>query len=237
MVPFGKSVPPQSDGDWAPRDATLLQTVHAVQAALYGDLSRVPRVLVPFALQSGQPQERTVATAAFQLWSWQAISDGSYYRDQSTYFATGRGAVGFTLGVMAGRAMGNAYRARRAVEDARPRWVPIDHGQVTVSDYGFHLHTPRTVLWWNWEAISLAQLTAPATVQVLGESANGPVDWQIVSDVAELIFCYWALVRNRYHPQLVNGVWLPAGWVQKVERLRGEHCDSPHEAVLRQLNS
>lgn len=238
MALFRKPSAPQDDKEWTPRDASLMLTVHAMQAALAGDLSGVPRIPTPFALQSGQPHERTVATAPFQLWSWQALSDGSYYHDQSAYFAMGRGAVGFTLGAMAGRTIGNSHRARRAAEDAQPRWVPIEHGQLTVSDHGFYLHTPRTVLWWNWQAISLAQLTAPATVQIMGDSATGPVNWLLTSDVAELVFSYWALVRNRHHPQLLDGVWMPWDWVQRVERLWGRPQEGfPHESVLRWLNT
>ena len=235
MALFDRSSTSEDEDTWTFRDAALWHTIDAVHAALEGDLTRLQRVPVPFALQSGRSAERTVASAPFRLWSWQSLGDGSYYHDQSVYFASGRGALGFTLGAMAGRAVGNSRRSRQAAQDAQPRWVPIEQGQLTVSDFGFYLHTAQSVLWWNWESITLAQLTAPGTVQIHGNSLTGPVNWQLVSDVAELVLCYWALVRSRHHPQLLSGTWIPVDWVQKTVRTWGD-IHPVHEIVLRRLN-
>ena len=82
---------------------------------------------------------------------------------------------------------------------------------------------------------SVGGVTAPGTVQIHGNSLTGPVNWQLVSDVAELVLCYWALVRSRHHPQLLSGTWIPVDWVQKTVRTWGD-IHPVHEIVLRRLN-
>lgn len=238
MAWFRKSLPSQNADAWTPRDEALVRTLSAVQAVLNNNLSSGPRVLVPFALRSGHPEEHTVADSPYRLWVWQAVGDGSYIRDQSIFFATGRGATGFMVGSMAGQMLANSSRANQAARDAQPRWVLNTHGQITVSDYGFYLHTSASVSWWPWGDISLMELTAPATVQMLGQSTTGPVRLQIDSNLAELLFCFWALACNPQHPQFTSGTWIPDAWVEKVKRLQGDvPCDFLHEAVLRQINS
>ena len=41
--------------------------------------------------------------------------------------------------------------------------------------------------------------------------------WAIASDWAELVFVLWALARHPRHPQLINGEWLPPGWLEHAE--------------------
>lgn len=201
---------------WTQRDEVLRYTCYLAAMMAGGhDLGQTPEVLAPFPMANAD-DERLWATGQFVLSDFRALGDGSW--QVSTPMVMGTGAVG--LGLVAGSLIGGAVaksRARAAAQAASvPRWVPIDHGALYASRYGFYLYTPQ-VFRWNWEGMTGASVVAPATLHFTGESTNGSISWLLQSDYAELLFVTWALSRHPRHPQLVTGGWLPQSWLQHAE--------------------
>lgn len=65
-----------------------------------------------------------------------------------------------------------------------------------------------------WRAsVTSATMARPGAVQISGNSEHGPVSWALCSDWAELLFITRALTRHPRHPQLIDGQWLPPGWL------------------------
>ncbi|MFJ6000848.1 hypothetical protein [Arthrobacter sp. NPDC092385] len=203
------------DSDWSARDDALWMTAELALLMHQGRLKQRQAVPVPFAMQHSQ-DEAPLAFGPFRLSSYEAWGDGSYVHDSSFVVARGRGAVPLMLGLGAAAALGNAGRRRRAAALAQPRWTPIDSGTVTVSDYGFYLHTQTSVLPRRWNSIQMATLIGPGALQVMGRSTSGSVNWILESDWAELVFLFWATVRCPGHEQLQGRTWLPDEWVTKA---------------------
>jgi hypothetical protein len=84
-----------------------------------------------------------------------------------------------------------------------------------VSTAGFYLQTVNGLFPWAWQHIQSAQLLAPATLHLQGQSDTGSVSWLIVSDWAELAFVLWALQMHPQHPMLTQMTWVPPGWQQR----------------------
>lgn len=197
---------------WTNRDEVLRYTCHLAALMAGGHSTKdVAEVLAPFPPAHGN-DEKLWATGGFVLSDFRSLGDGTW--QVNTPFVFGTGAVG--LGLVAGSLVGGSIaksRARRAAQAAAvPRWVPIEHGTLYLSEYGFYLHTPA-VLRWHWSALTGASVVSPATVHFTGDSANGPVSWLLQSDWAELLFVSWALAIHPRHPQLLTGGWLPQGWL------------------------
>lgn len=207
--------------EWTDRDAALLHTCRVVAVLQErGDVTAFPEVVGPFP--PARVDEQFLATGPFTVWSWTALGDGSW--SVSTPSVAGTGTLG--LGLAAGSILGGAIARRRARREAaaaaQPRWVPISHGALYVSQHGFYLHTPM-LLTWHWDRITTADLLAPGAVHISGTSTDGPVTWLLHSNWAELVFVLWAMARHPRHPQLLTG-WLPDGW---AERARAMHQPVP----------
>lgn len=201
--------------EWTDRDAALLYTCHVghlVQSN--GDLGSIAEVLAPFPPRLGA-YERLWVAGPFVLRDFYAPGDGSW--QARGFIAGGTGALG--VGMLVGSVIGSANarsRARaQAAADAVPRWVPIGHGTLYVSRYGFYMQTPA-VFSWGWSSIDSASMVGPGVVHFSGTASSGPVSWVLEAPWAELVFLVWALNRHRGHPQLVAGGWLPPGWVERA---------------------
>lgn len=198
---------------WTYRDDVLSYTCHlAALMAGDADLGQVEEVLAPFPGRN-VAGERFWATGAVVVSDFRAIGDGSWSVSTPMVFGTGALGVGLVAGSLVGGAIAKS-RARRAAAAATvPRWVPIAHGALYLSAYGFHLHTPQ-VNAWHWAGVTGAEMVAPGVVHVTGNGKSGPVAWLIQSEWAELLFVTWANAVHPRHPQLVTGQWLPPGWVE-----------------------
>lgn len=207
--------PPEPEA-WTARDAALWKTAELAAAAMKNALDSQPTFPVPFAVQFGGANEGIYAHGPFRLLELRADGDGSYVHHSSVLTATGRGAIPLMLGFAAIQAMGNAARRNRAASQAQLAWQIIAHGTVSVSDYGFYLHTPSAVNPWAWNHIDLAELTGPGQLRIQGQAAHGPVTWILESDWAELVFVFWSIACNPTSPQFVTRTWLPPEWLAKA---------------------
>jgi len=200
---------------WADRDTALW---HRCEIAVDLAAGTVPlprqQVASMFPPQLGY-DEQFWAVGPFALLEQRALGDGSYQHNGGFFYATGRGGLTATATVAAFRAAGNSSRRRAAEAAAVPRWVQVDQDALYVSRYGIHLQTAHALLPWSWTSFTAAQMVGPGAVHLLGEGANRSVSWVLHSDWAELVFVAWALARHRKHPQLLNGAWLPPGWLQR----------------------
>jgi hypothetical protein len=203
------------DAGWTDRDSALWHTCEIAVDLARGRVP-APRLQVTsiFPPRLGA-DEQYWAAGPYTLNEQRAPGDGTYVHDSGYFFATGRGGLTATAAVAAFRAAGNARRRRQAELAAIPRWTQTDCGTVFVSRYGIHLHNASGVFPWDWSSIAAAQMVAPASVQILGNSTNGPVSWVLQSDWAELLFVAWALACHPRHPQIITGTWLPPGWLQR----------------------
>ncbi|MDP9905964.1 MULTISPECIES: hypothetical protein [Arthrobacter] len=213
---MGKKPMQDENEQWTARDEALWTTAELAVLTMRGQLGQRQHLPVPFALRLGGPEERIVAHGGFQLLSWHAPGDGSYAHSHGMMVATGRGGLAMMAGFAAAQAIGNASRRRQAAEMAQPRWVPIDHGTVAVSNFGFYLHSPTGIHAWNWHGIHMASLVGPGQLSIDGVSENGPIKWILHSDWAELVFMLWASVCNPTHPQMTDRTWLPQDWMTKA---------------------
>ncbi|WP_126130586.1 hypothetical protein [Arthrobacter agilis] len=204
-----------SEPEWTARDEALWSTAEMGVLLRQNRLKQRQRMSVPFAMHHAS-DETPYAHGPFRLLSLQAAGDGSYVHNGSSLIATGRGAVPMMLGFAAARAAGNASRRRHAAAMAQSQWTPIDTGTLTVSDYGFYMHTPTAIHAWNWDSIQMATLIGPGSLQIFGQSAHGAINWILESDWAELVFLFWATVRCPDHEQLLGRTWLPDDWVTKA---------------------
>jgi hypothetical protein len=211
---------------WTPRDEVLLYTCRLAAALVAGgDMGHVAEVLAPFP-PSLADDERFFAAGPFTLADFIPLGDGSWQSNGFVVAGTGALGMGMLAASLAGNAAAKSRAQAAAAANAVPRWVPIAHGTVYISQYGFHMHTPQ-VWTWSWRAIAAATMAAPAAVQISGEGAKGPISWLLSSDWAELIFVCWALARHPRHPQLLSGGWLPPGWAN--------HATAHHPDVAPQV--
>ncbi|QKV78285.1 hypothetical protein [Amycolatopsis sp. Hca4] len=198
---------------WTQRDEVLWYTCYLAALLAGGQSTQdVHEVLAPFPPTIGG-DEKFWACGSFVLSDFRALGDGSWQVSTPVVFGTGAVGLGLVAGTLVGGSIAKS-RARRAAQAAAvPRWVPIEQGNVYLSQYGFYMHTP-SVLRWPWTDISGLSVVAPATVHFSGNSEHGPISWMLQSDWAELLFVSWALAVHPRHPQLVTGGWLPPGWVE-----------------------
>ncbi|MEZ2389322.1 hypothetical protein AB6813_07205 [bacterium RCC_150] len=213
---MGKKPVQNHDEQWTARDDALWATAELAVLTMRGQLAQRQPLAVPFAMRLGGTQEKVVAHGAFQLLAFHAPGDGSYTQSHGMMVATGRGGLAMMAGFAAAQAIGNASRRRQAARLTEPRWLPIDHGTVAVSNFGFYLHSASGIHAWNWNGIHMAQLVGPGQLNIDGISENGLVKWILQSDWAELIFMLWASVLNPTHPQMTGRTWLPADWITKA---------------------
>jgi hypothetical protein len=90
----------------------------------------------------------------------------------------------------------------------------IDQGTLYVTGYGFYMHNATNLFAWAWSPISTASMVGPGAMQLQGNAeGDRRVSWILRSDWAELVFIVWALTRHPRHPQLIDGTWLPPGWI------------------------
>lgn len=201
---------------WTVRDAALWRTAELASSILRKKLEHQPTLPVPFAVHLGGAHEGIYAHGPFRLLEFRASGDGTYVHNSSVVAATGRGAIPFILGFAATQAVGNAARRNQAANLAQQRWQPIDHGTVSVSNYGFYMHTPSAIHAWPWNSINLAELTGPGQLKIQGQSQSGSVNWILESHWAELIFVFWASACNPTSPQFVTRTWLPQDWLARA---------------------
>lgn len=204
---------PGPSGPWTPRDQTLLRTAQIMYAIEHGEYDRIDGIPVDFGLAGDYPDNRIVLAAPFEVLSFEAVGDGSYQHDSGFFFATGQVGLAITAGAAIGRAVGNSRRRQQAAQAATPQWHVIDQGMVHVNQFGLYLRTPTDLLEWDWESIITGRMIERGQFAMLGESAQGRVNYVIVSDAAELIFAFWATVRQPQHPQLAQRIWLLPEWV------------------------
>ena len=178
---------------------------------------RVPeyRVATLFPLRE---REIAFADGPVHVDSFHAAGDGSY--STSTTVMAGTGLFGLALGAatMAGSAIGNASRRSRAEADATRMWRRVVLGSVVVTSQGFYLLDDSGIYPWTWQSIDLMQVVGFSQVILQGSSSTGPVTWRLTSDWAELVFVLWAMSRHPQHPQLVDGSWIPNGWIDWAAR-------------------
>lgn len=206
---MGKSNAPQ----WTDADQAIWYTLDIVSAVAGGRAAACAPVLTSFppTLAAG---ERVVANGGFGRLAFYAAGDGSY--SHSTTVAVG--GAPFVVGMLAVSAIGNAARRSAAAAAANPAWRPLDSGMVFVSTAGFYLQTGQGLYPWGWWAITSAEMVGRGQVMVQGQSADGQgVAWIINSPWSELLFTLWALARHRSHPQLLNGGWIPPGWIDHAQ--------------------
>jgi hypothetical protein len=175
-------------------------------------LDGIPEILSSFPPSLG-PDERLWASGPYIACEFRPLGDGTW--QTSNTFVAGTGTLGLSLAVgsLVAGAVSRSKARDRAAADAVARWVPAHQGQLFVSGYGFYFHTPQ-VFSWRWSDIDEATVTAAGETRISGHSTRGPTMWAIASDWAELVFVLWALARHPRHPQLVNGEWLPPGWLE-----------------------
>ena len=203
---------------WSHHDAALWYTCEIVYDVLRG-AAPTPvggEIQAPFPPQP--PDERFLASGSFTLLDWRALGDGTYMR--KTTVVGGTGALGiFALGAtLLGSAVGNSARRSQASAAAQPRWVTIASGELLVAEHEFVMVSPQGLWRWRGNAVESADMTGPGHMRMHGTSVNGPVTWVLQSDWAELVFLLWALRHHPRHPRLLDGGWLPHGWMQHAQR-------------------
>lgn len=199
---------------WTDADQALLYTCHLASDLLAGRAMRPARVPTPFPPQFSA-QERYLAAGDFTLSIFDAPGDGTYQRDSSFFFATGRAGLAVTAGLAATRAVGNSRRKKQAAQDAIPRWLRRYAGIITISDHGLYLRTPQDFLSWNWALMQSCEVIGFNQVVVASPTADGRLThWLLQSPYAELTFVLWAAARYPTHPQLADNSWLPDNWAR-----------------------
>jgi hypothetical protein len=198
--------------EWSDADTALWHTLDILCAASTGRLAQRQPLLTQFPPQYA-PDEIVLAQGHFRLAEHTAAGDGSYLHSTTVVGGTG----GFGLALLAGTALasaaGNSRRRAEAAAAAARQWRQIDEGWLFVSSHGFYLQTPTALLPWAWEHVDAAQVVERSCAHLQGRSTQGPVSYLLQSAWAELVFVLWGLARHRRHPQLLEGSWLPPGWV------------------------
>jgi hypothetical protein len=209
------------DPAWTARDDVLRYTCMLADELAVG-LSRpvasAAQVAAPFPTTLGE-QQPLWASGSYTLHAWRAPGDGSWQANRTLAFGTGALGGGLVLGMLVGEMIGNS-RARRAAEAAAiPRWMQIGHGTLYLGHRGFYRYTPQLLAPCEWADITAATMTGAGAVRISGNSTDGPPGtWLLCSVWAELLFVTWALTRHPRHPQLIDGQWLPTGWLDHANR-------------------
>jgi hypothetical protein len=199
------------------REQALQYTARIVRMAQTGKLKDQPCLAHTFAIDR---DEHLYAAGAYTLHWWGTLGDGSW--STSSFIAGGTGAVG--MGMLVGSAIGNynsRNRARRqAAANAALAWRPVDTGQVHVSDYGIYLtRGHHGIRRYRWTSITEADLHQPGVVFYNANTTDGPVQYLLRSDWAELIFAFWCLARNPNHPRFIADTWIDRATIER-SRLR-----------------
>ncbi len=198
--------------EWTSYDDGLLSTLHVVNNVLRDQGTRLHHLHPPFVTDYAGG-ERVYTQAPLQVLDWAAPGDGSYQHSSSFFLATGRGGLAMTAAVAAFRSAENSDRRAQAARDAIPRWLPVDQGTAWISNRGLWLQTMRGVFLWPWESMQGMQVLGQGHLQIQGQSSAGPINWQIVSPGAELVFALWVLARRVPHPQWLDRSWIPTNWI------------------------
>lgn len=196
---------------------------HAVQINELLDIGRMdawPGAAPTFRPLFADQGEHMLAGGPVVVYDHGATGDGSYRHDGGSFIALGdRYALAATIGIMAGKAIGNARREKRAAQAATPHWHEIGRGQLWVSSTAFYLVTPGGFVPALYENVFAAELVEPRRLWINSVSDDDQLSWTIESDHAELLFTIWARYANPQHPQFAGGRWVPPGWRDRITRL------------------
>lgn len=203
--------PAAGEPGWTTRDDALLKTCETAV-----DLSRhieptFPEVLAPFP--PAAPDRQFWVADEFELLDWRAAGDGSYVHKSGLYFGRGGLGLSFVAAATTATALGNRHRRKRAIKNTELRWTTIGQGEVYIAPSSMTMDAGSALYTWRHEDIQAAEMMSPGCFQFQGLSNAEPVKWVLVSTWAELIFVTWALHHHPRHPQLINGDWLPEGWL------------------------
>lgn len=197
-------------------DTAIWHTIHIGELIDTGQLAQWPGEPAPFVMRQG-PGERALATGSFVLYDYVAAGDGSYAHQSGMLLATGRNGLAMTAGFLAAQSVGNMARRKAAERAATEQWRPIAHGQLWVTEFGFHRASEYGMAAWEYGAVEAAQLVAPGRLWFAGNSTDGPISWVVESDWAELMLLLWVRSVGIQHPQTVGVGWLPPGWLERVQ--------------------
>lgn len=214
---MGASRGQSADEGYSRHDAAIWYTRGIVAAAEAGDVAALPRLATSFPPRHAV-DEVVVASGRVDVMTWRALGDGSYVHNGGFFFATGAAGLAATALFAGAQAVGNSARRSQAAAAATPRWVHDWSAQLSVSTHGFYFEDATGLHAWDFGSVDSMELVGPAAVSVRGTSTNGPVSWILLTDWAELLLVFWALVRHRQHPQYVSGSWIPPGWHDREQR-------------------
>lgn len=206
---MAKRTPSPAPDVWTYRDEVLVATAHIVAATATGELDRLPRLASNLALS--YDDEQLVAVGDYRLDWWGANGDGTWSHAGGFAAGTGPIGIGLAVGSLIGNSVGRARARAEAADAAMIRWRPVDAGQVHITTHGLYLtggrHGYRRFL---WDHLQQADVVVPCVLQFSASTDHGNQTWRLYSDWAELLFAYWALARNRNHPQWITGTWYPS---------------------------
>jgi hypothetical protein len=200
---------------WSRHDAAVLVTVEIVAALVAGDRGRLRPVAADFPVHLS-PDEALLAVGGVDVLSFRSAGDGTYAHQRPVVFTVGRPGTAAALTGAAVSAAGNRVRRRRAAADMQARWLLDDRGWIWVSSAGFYLRTPSGLFPWPWGAVRAVSLLEPGAVRLDGTGESSSVSWVLRTDWAELVLLLWTLARHPSHPQLQDGSWMPAGWLDRA---------------------
>ena len=195
---------------WLPADTALWTTCHIVSDVVQRrPIESHIQTLFPLS-----PGVTALAMGGLLVDAFDAAGDGSYTHSTSFAFGTGLFGLALAAGTLAASAAGKSNARNRAAADAQRAWRPLFGGSIFVTTHGFYLQTMEGLFEWTWDSIDLMQLVGYNCLILQGRSSTGPITWRINSEWAELVFVLWALERHPSHPQLQDGSWLPANWLE-----------------------
>lgn len=200
--------PTQPDPGWTERDSILVHTLMIVHATIEDRLHERPFLASRFAL--AYPDERLVASGAYDLQWWGAAGDGSWSVGSTFVGGTGRLGAAMVVGSIVGSSIAKSRARSKATGDAAIRWRPVDRGTVHITSHAFYLtdgmHGHRS---YGWDSLNQIDVVEPGAVQFTGTTDQGTQTWLLASPWAELVFAYWILARRHPHPQWIDGSWFP----------------------------
>lgn len=203
---------------WTNRDSTLFETCAIVTDIAHGRLQSRPTLTHSFVLQFGA-QEKLLASGGYGLYWFGSEGDGSY--EKRHFIGFGSGLLGVaTLGATSAiSAIGNSRRKAQARAAAAADWRPVDQGALHISDHGIYLEGPVGFRAFNWSHITNCDLAGEGDWAFHANTTNGPAQFRLQSDWAELCMVLWAMARNQNHPRFVGGTWLSQGFLEKCRRM------------------
>lgn len=205
-------------------DAALAYTCRVAMSLLVGGKVDYDPHHVAFVPQLDE-NENFIAQAFFERYGFDSPGDGSYVATGGTpgLYVTNSAAnmAGFAIGAGVVHGLGNRARRKRAERDAQPRWMLLNSGDFHLSTHGIYFQPQGSNLTcWSWGAITQMSMVGPNIFEMVGNADTGDtITWRVRSPFAELAFACWASVRNKKHPQLRDGSWLPPGWLHRAVQL------------------